>query len=107
MTIVGKTKLKSDKEIGKDVELSLFDLFPYEERVKKMTIETDVNQNQTKLKVSIAKLGVIESSSDITKKKGEEAHLWALMKYAKTTSKMKVLEPIKKGEALDITVETA
>jgi hypothetical protein len=107
MPLVGKIKLKSDKDVGKDIEISLLELFPYEERIKKIPLEADITKDQTRLKVTIAKLGVIESISDVSKKKSEEAHLWSLMKYIKTTEKTKVLKPIKKDEALDITVETA
>ena len=106
MPIVGKIELKTNKDVGKNTEISLLELFPYEERIKKIPLKSDVSSDQ-KLKVTIAKLGVIETSSDATKKQGEEAHLWALMKYGKTTIKIKTLEPIKKGEMLGITVETA
>jgi hypothetical protein len=105
MPVVGKIELKTDKDVGKNTEISLLELFPYEERVKEITLETEVARDKTRLKVTVAKLGVIDTIADATRKQGEKAHLWALMKYGKTTKKMKVQEPIKKDEALAITVE--
>jgi hypothetical protein len=106
MAIVGKAELKTDKDVDKEAEISLFDLFPYEERIKEFAVEADVVQNATRLKVTIAKLGSITALSDATREKGGKIHLWALLKYADTSRKLKTQEAIKKDETIAITVET-
>ena len=106
MPVIGKIKLKADKDVGKDVEISLLELFPYTERVKPLTLEADVTRDQTKLRINIAKAGTIDTAADATRKKGEQIHLWALMKYAQSSQKIKTLKAIKKDEALAVTVET-
>jgi hypothetical protein len=106
MPVIGKIELKADKDVEKDTEISLLELFPYEERVKPLTLEADVTRDQTRLKINIAKVGTIDSVADATKKTGEQVHLWALMKYAQSSKKVKLQEAIKKDEALAVTVET-
>ena len=107
MPVIGKIELKSGKDVEKNTEITLMDLFPYEERIKEITLGADVSRDQAKLKVTVAKLGVIDSIADASRKQGEKAHLWTLMKYSKTTKAIKAPEPIKKDEMLAITVETA
>jgi hypothetical protein len=107
MTTVGKLEMKTDKDVAKDTEISLLELFPYAERVKEFSLETDVTRDQTRLKVTIAKLGSIDAIADATRKKDEKIHLWALMKYTQTSKKIKASEAIKKDDLLAITVETA
>ena len=107
MPTIGKIELKADKALGKDAETSLMELFPYTERVKEFSLEADVTRNQTRLKVTVAKLGSIDTIADATRKKDEKIHLWALMKYTDSSNKkIKVSEAIKKGDTLAITVET-
>lgn len=106
MPVIGKIKLKTNKAVEKDTEISLLEIFPYEERVKLLTLEADVTRDQTKLKINIAKVGTINTTADATKKKGEKIHLWALMKFAQSSKKVRTLKAIKKDEALAVTVET-
>ena len=105
MTAVGKLELKSDRDVAKDAEISLLELFPYEERIKQFPLETDVEREMTRLRVAVAKIGDIDTFADATRKKGETIHLWALMKYAHSSKKIKVLEDIKKDESIAITIE--
>ena len=107
MTTVGKLEMKTDKDVAKDTEIGLLELFPYAERVKEFSLETDVTRDQTRLKVNITKFGSIDTIADATRKKDEKIHLWALMKYASSSKKVKALEEVKKDESIAITVETA
>ena len=106
MAIVGRIELKTDKDVAKGTEISLLELFPYAERVKEFPLEAGVTHGQTRLKVTVAKLGSIDTIADATREKGEKIHLWALMKYGQTSKKIKTLEAIKKDENIAITVET-
>lgn len=106
MPIIGKIELKADKDVDKDVEISLLELLPYTERIKQITLKAVVTRDQTKLRINIAKVGSIDTTADATRKKGEQIHLWALMKYAQSNKKVKASEAIKKDEALAVTVET-
>ncbi len=106
MTTVGKLELKADKDVGKGAEISLLELFPYTERIKEFSLETDVTRDQTRLKVTVARIGSINTIADATRKKEEKIHLWALIKYTDSSKKIKTAEAIKKGDTLAITAET-
>lgn len=106
MPIVGKISLKADKDVNAGAEVSLSELFTYDERRKEFTLESDVERDKTKLKVTISKLGVIETVADTTKKKGDKTNIWLLMKISDFSKKVKAAESIKKGDILDITVES-
>lgn len=106
MPIVGKISLKADKDVNAGAEVSLSELFTYDERRKEFTLESDVERDKTKLKVTISKLGVIETVADTTKKKGDKTNIWLLMKISDFSKKVKAAEKIKKGDILDITVES-
>lgn len=106
MPIVGKISLKADKDVNAGAEVSLSELFTYDERRKEFTLESDVERDKTKLKVTISKLGVIETVADTTKKKGDKTNIWLLMKISDFSKKVKATESIKKGDILDITVES-
>lgn len=106
MPIVGKISLKADKDVNAGAEVSLSELFTYDERRKEFTLESDVERDKTKLKVTISKLGVIETVADTTKKKGDKTNIWLLMKISDFSKKVKAAESIKKGDTLDITVES-
>ena len=105
MATVGKIELKTDKDVDKEAEISLLELFPYAERIKEFSLEADV-ERETRLKVIVAQLGTINTIADATRKKDEKIHLWALMKYADTSRKVKAQEVIKKDDTIAITVET-
>ena len=105
MSIVGKLELKTEKDVAKDTEISLLELFPYEERVKEFPLEADVVKDRTRLKVTVAKIGSIDTIADANRKKGGKIHLWTLMKYAQSSNKIKTSEAIKKDESIAITVE--
>lgn len=106
MPVVGKVSLTSDRDVSAGTEASLSDLFTYTERRKEFTLESDVERDKTKLKVSVSKLGTLEATADTTKKKGEKTNLWLLVKIGDFSKKIKAAENIKKGDVLDITVET-
>jgi len=107
MPLVGKVSLKADKDVSAGSEVSLSELFTYDERRKEFALEYDVERDKTKLKVNVPKLGVIETVADTTKKKGEKTNIWLLMKISDFSKKVKAVESIKKGDILDITIETA
>jgi len=106
MAQVGKVELKADKDVNAGAETSLSDLFPYSERSKEFTLESNVERDKTKLKITVAKLGTIETTADTTKKKGEKSNTWLLSKISDFSKKVKAQESIKKGDLLTVTVET-
>jgi hypothetical protein len=106
MPLVGKVELKADKDVAAGAETSLSDLFPFSERRKEFTLESDVERDKTKMKITISKLESIEAVADITKKKGEKTSLWMIMKVSDFSKKIKAKEAIKKGDVLSVTVET-
>ena len=105
MSIVAKVELKADKDVSAGSEASLSDLFITEKR-KEFSLEGDVTKDKTTLKVTVAKLGILDATADTTKKKGEKTSLWMLMKMSDFSKKVKALESIKKGDVLTITVES-
>ncbi len=107
MPAVGKIDLKANKNVSANAETTLSDLFPYPERNKEFTLDTDVTCDKTKLKVTIAKLGTLDITADGTNKKGEKANLWMLSHAADFRKKIKASQAIKKGDTLTVTIETA
>lgn len=105
MPLVGKVDLKAGKDVAAGAETSLSDLFPYPERSKEFTLEQDVQRDKTKLKITVAKLGAIETTADTTKKKGEKTSIWLLSKTSDFSKKVKAAESIKKDDVLSVTVE--
>jgi len=107
VALVGKVDLKADIDVKAGEELRLTDLFSWDEKWKEFTVESDIEYGKTRIKVNIPKVGVIETIADITRKKGERACLWLLMKFYEFLSRRKALQDISKGETLTITIETA
>jgi len=106
MPLVGKVELKAAKDVNASAETSLSDLFPSPERSKEFTLESDVERDKTKLKITVAKLGTVETTADTSKKKGEKTNTWLLSKVSDFSKKVKATESIKKGDVLSVTVET-
>ncbi|MCX8205169.1 MAG: hypothetical protein N3H31_05915 [Candidatus Nezhaarchaeota archaeon] len=107
MVTLGKVELKANKDVKAGEETTLSELFTFDERRKEFTLEGDVERDKTKLKVSVSKLGALETTADTTKKKGEKTNLWMLLKVADFSKKVKSSQEIKKGDTLAITIETA
>ena len=89
MAAVGNLELKTDKDLGKDAEISLLELFPYTERVKEFVLKADVIHDQTILNIIIAKLFNIDTMANTARRKDDKIHLWALMKYGHSSKKLK------------------
>jgi hypothetical protein len=106
MPVIGKVELKADKDVTAGTETSISDLFPYSERRKEFTLESDVERDKTKIKVTIAKLGSFETVADTTKKKGEKTDLWMILKATDFSRKIKATEAIKKGDVITVTIES-
>jgi len=106
MPVVGKVDLKADKDVNAGAETSLSDLFTYFERSKEFTLESDIKRDKTKLRITVAKLGSVETTADTDKKKGEKTSVWMITKYADLSKKVKANEAIKKDDILPVTVET-
>jgi len=106
MSVIQKVDLKANRDVNAGAEISLYDLFPYSERRKEFTLESDVERNKTKLKITIAKLGSVEFMADTSKKKGEKASIYMISKTADFSKKVKAKETIKKDDVLSVTVET-
>jgi hypothetical protein len=107
LALVGKIDLRADRDVTAGAEVSLSELFPYPERSKEFTLESDITRDTTKLKLKVAKLGTVDTTADTTKKKGEKTNIWMLTKISDFSRKVKAAEAIKKGDTLSITVETA
>ena len=105
MSVIGKVELKANKDVDAGAETNLSELFPSPERSKEFSLEENVERDKTKLKVTVAKLGIVDVTADTTKKKGEKTSLWLLTKLSDLSKKVKATEPIKKGDALAITIE--
>ena len=106
MATVGKIDLKADRDASAAVEISVSELFSYAERTKKVTLDTDVTRDQTKLKVTIAKLGTLDIIADTTEKKDGQASLFTLMKRDDLWKKIKASKAIKKEDTLTVNIET-
>ena len=101
-----KVDLKADRDVNAGAEISLYDLFPYMERNKEFTLESGVERDKTKLKITVAKLGSVEIMANTSKKKGEKTNIVMISKTADLSKKVKAKEIIKKGDVLSVTVET-
>ena len=106
MATVGKIDLKANKDVSADTETTLSDLLSYPERRKEFTLDTDVTCDKSKLKVTVAKLGTLDITADVTRKKGEKTSLWSLSKYADFSKKIKASQAIKKDDVLAVNIET-
>ena len=105
MSIVGKVELTADKDVRAGTETSMSGLFPIEGRKKEFVLEANVARDKTKLKVTVAKLGILETTADTTRQKGDKLNLWLLIKTSDFSKRVKASETIKKGDILPITVD--
>lgn len=106
MSVIVKVDLKANRDVNAGAEMSLYDLFSYSERNKYFTVESGVEQNKTKLKITVAKLGSVELVANMSKKKGEKTSISMISKTADLSKKVKAKETIKKDDVLSVTVET-
>ena len=107
MSVIVKVDLKADRDVNAGAEISLYDLFPYMERNKEFTLESGVERDKTKLKITVSKLGSVEIMANTSKKKGEKTNIVMISKTADLSKKVKAKENIKKGDVLSVTVEKA
>ena len=105
MSIVGKVELTADTDVRAGTETSMSGLFSTEGRKKEFVLEAAVVRDKTKLKVTVAKLGILEATADATRQKGNKTNLWLLIKTSDFSKKVKASESIKKGDVLPITVD--
>ena len=106
MSVIAKVDLKANGAVNAGAEISLYDLFSYSERNKQFTLESDVERDKTKLKITVAKLGSIEIMSNTSRKKGEKTNILMISKTANLSKKVKAKETIKKDDVLSVTMET-
>ncbi len=106
MSVIVKVDLKANRDVNAGAEISLYDLFPYSERNKNFTLESDVERDKTKLKITVAKLGSVEIVANTSKKKGDKTSIFMISKTADSSKKVKAKETIKKDDVLSVTVET-
>lgn len=106
MSVIVKVDLKANRDVNAGAEISLYDLFPYSERNKNFTLESDVERDKTKLKITVAKLGSVEIVANTSKKKGDKTSILMISKTADSSKKVKAKETIKKDDVLSVTVET-
>ena len=103
---IGKIDLKTDKDVSTNAETSLVDLFSSTERYKEFTLDGDVRRDDTKLKITAAKLASIDFTADLTKWKGNKTSLNAIMRYTYLSKKIKASQAINKGDTITINIET-
>jgi hypothetical protein len=106
MSVIAKVDLKANGAVNAGAEISLYDLFSYSERNKEFTLESDVEREKTKLKITVAKLGSIEIMANTSKKKGGKTSFVMISKTGDIRKKVKAKETIKKDDVLSVTVET-
>jgi len=106
MPIVGRIYLKADRDVKVGEEISIYELFGRDELQKEFNVESDIELDKTRLKVTVEKLGAIECIADAIKRKGAKASIWNIMKYKDMSSKIKATQEVKKGENLSVTIET-
>jgi len=61
MSVIVKVDLKANRDVNAGAEMSLYDLFPYSERNKNFTLESGVERDKTKLKITVANLAALRS----------------------------------------------
>ena len=110
MAKLGSIELVADKDVKKGEETNINALFTSHtysgEQRKEFELLEDVTRDKTGIKVTIAKVGSFDTKADISKKKGEKASCWNLLKYADCSKNLKASEDIKKGDKLGTTIET-
>jgi hypothetical protein len=105
MSIVGKVELTADKDVSAGTETSIFELFSREGGRQVFPVAVDVKRDETKLKITVTKLGTLDAISDATRRKGQYTSLRLLMNKSDFSKKVKASEPVKKGDILTVTVE--
>jgi hypothetical protein len=106
MDKLGSVELVADKDVKKGEETKNDALFASSERGKEFELLKDVTRDTTGIKVTIAKAGSFDTKADTSKKKGEKTNCRALLKHADLSKNLKASEDIKKGDKLDVTIET-
>lgn len=99
----------SDK-INKGDEVSLDWLISWDERKKQFDLLEDTTRFDTKVKVVIDKISVMEGTwqtrADITKTKGQKTSLYELLPWLDQSRPIIASEDIEKGDKLEVNLET-
>jgi len=105
MALLGSIRLTAAVDVKRGERVNLRQLFSVEERRKAFTAQVDAPTG-AKVKVNVAKLEPMETIVDLGSKKGEAASLWRLLKIWDLDRELVASEDIRKGEGLEVTVET-
>ena len=105
MAVIGKIEMQAERDVAANGETRLLDLFSFSERSKPFVTDVDIKKDETKLKVHVDKVGILETTADLNIPKGFNANLATLMKWADESKTVKVLKAIKKDESLAVMVE--
>jgi len=105
MAVIGKVEIQADKDVVKNVETKIIDLFTFEERIKKFSVNYPVKMGETKLIIKVDKLEPVEFVSDAMLPAGFSTSVATLMKWGDMDKKVKALEHITKGEILSAAIE--
>ncbi len=98
-------ELVVNKDVKEGEEVNIESIFSYREQRKEFELFGDVKRWRTKIKADISKIGILETTADITKKKGEKTCIRGLLSYPARKEGLIASEDLKKGDALLITIE--
>jgi hypothetical protein len=104
---LGSIFLKAGKDVYAGEETSIDQLFSTDIQRKMFEVREGVTKDETKLKVSLTKLGSFETFADVTVKKGKKTNSFMLLKRMDGLSKkISASDNIKKGDKIEAFFET-
>ena len=98
-------ELVVNKDVRKGEEVNIESIFSYGEQRKEFELSGDVKRWRTKIKADVSKIGVLETTADITKRKGEKTCIRGLFSYPARKDSFTASEDIKKGDTVSVNIE--
>jgi len=102
---LGSVELVVNRDAKKGGDVDIESLFSYGEQRKEFELFGDVKRWRTKIKAVISKIGILETSADITKKRGEKTCIRGLFSYPARKDSFAASEDIKKGDTISVDIE--
>ena len=108
MAEIAKIQVTADADMGEGERRRLATIASADDQHKQFELLADVERNATDIKVAIDKVSGFETKSNTTKKKGEKTSLLGLLPpYDYSMRHLVAQGNIKKGEILNIKIETS
>lgn len=98
-------ELVVNRDVKKGEEVNIESIFSYREQRKEFELFGDVKRWRTRIKADISKIGILETTADITKKKGEKTCIRGLFSYPARKEGFIASEDVKKGDMVSINIE--